>query len=549
MYHGPKLGTSAPGVEKAQAEGNFIRMRRTSRAYLLENRSDFWADRCLCSLGYFFLVSAVFWGVSVSRVSADGDYVDGEIVVHLSGTESIEDFNARFGTTTIDAYPVADLYLLEPPDVSDVEEWLELLEDDSAVRSAEPNMVEDTPEGVRSLVIIAVGGEYVDYEDQELTERIGLDPAHAVSRGEGVTIAVLDTGVDPNHEALAGRLSPLGYDFVDNDTEPWEVAPNTFDDDLDGAHDEGFGHGTMVAGILALVAPEATILPLRVLDDDARGDVFTICKAIRYAAEQGADIVNLSFGIPVEVEAISEQIEFIEDLDILLVAGAGNESSGENPYYPAAESHVVMVAATDSADVKADFSDWGDDIDICAPGTGVRSAFPGGLWALGNGCSFATPIVSAGAALALSSDPSLSPRELRDLATTMAEPIDHLPGNAAYEENLGSGRVYLPFVFPEGVASVDPIPFYASGPSVRATPNPVVDRVEFRWVHSDPAEALDLRVFDLAGRQVHQALVRSDHYAWEVREEDNTAVASGVYFVRVTSERRAQFVGRFTIVR
>ncbi len=516
------------------------------------------SSHLLRSTGGFVFLSVLALALSPRTGLADGDdeFIEGEIVVHLSGTESIDDFNARVGTITIDSYPSADLYLLEPPLVPDVEAWLEGLEDDSAVLSAEPNMVEDTPEGVRALVIIAVGGDYVDFEDQKLTERIGLDDAHSVARGEGVTIAVLDTGVDPNHEALAGRLSPLRYDFVDDDNEPWEIA-NTLDDDFDGQMDEGFGHGTMVAGLIALVAPEATIMSLRVLDDDARGDVFTICKAIRYAAEQGADIVNLSFGIPTEVEAIGDQIDFIEDLDILLVAGAGNESSGVRPYYPGAESHVVMVAATDSTDTKADFSDWGDDIDICAPGTGVRSAFPGGLWALGNGCSFATPLVSGGAALALSNNPALSFDELRDLTMTMAEPIDQLPGNAPYNGQLGSGRAFLPFVFSEETASTNLPSPAVSGIQVRTVPNPAVSQVAFQWkglagLSAGRQDVLELQVYDLDGRQVHTAQVESGDYIWNLQnDESGTDVPAGIYFVRLQGGRtgRAQATGRFTVVR
>jgi hypothetical protein len=165
-------------------------------------------------------------------------------------------------------------------------------------------------------------------------------------------------------------------------------------------------------------------------------------------------------------------------------------------------------------------------------------------------------MVSGGAALALSSDPTMSFDELRDLTMAMAEPIDDLPGNAPYSGELGSGRLYLPFAFPEDVASVDLGTLDSSRFTVQATPNPVTDRVEFRWADAaglvtGQAGAVELRVYDSEGRQVHEARVRSDHYAWNVRGAATSDVASGVYFIRLRSERdpQTQLVGRFTIVR
>ncbi|MCB9464744.1 MAG: S8 family peptidase [Candidatus Eisenbacteria bacterium] len=480
---------------------------------------------------------ATIMGASSSHADYEAEYDDSEIVVHLMGTVGIETINARWGTYTLDAFPEADLYLVAPEVPGQIPEISEQMESDPDIRSAHPNFVQDTPEGIRQLLIIAVGGEYVDYEDQFLTQRIGLDQAHAVTRGAGVTVAVLDTGVDPTHEALVGHLAPDGYDFVGNDSEPWEEA-NGLDDDGDTQVDEGYGHGTMVAGIVALVAPEATILPIRVLDDDARADAFVICKAIRYAAMHGADVINMSLGIPIEIEAIEAQIQFVEQNDILLVAGAGNQSRGDAPFFPAADERVLMVTAVDSLDTKADFADWGSSVDLSAPGTGVRSAFPEGQWALGAGCSFATPFVSGSAALVRAVAPNLSLQDWRLRVCGGTQPIDGLVGNAPYFGLLGDGRVYLP----DAVLTPASTPEATSPVSWTAYPNPATNEVVFRAesdASGDDSAARSLEVFDGAGRRVALVAPSGASWRWNTEDDRGRLVPSGIYFIRPEGSARA----------
>ncbi|MEZ4647896.1 MAG: S8 family serine peptidase [Candidatus Eisenbacteria bacterium] len=474
-------------------------------------------------------------GASSAFADYEPEWDDSEIVVHLMGTVGIETINERWGTYTLDAFPEADLYLVAPQVPGLIPEISEQMETDPDIRSAHPNFVQDTPEGIRQLLIIAVGGEYVDYEDQLLTQRIGLDEAHQVTRGAGVTVAILDTGVDPTHEALVGHLASDGYDFVGNDSEPWEEA-NGVDDDGDTQIDEGYGHGTMVAGIVALVAPEATILPIRVLDDDARADAFVICKAIRYAAMHGADVINMSLGIPVEIEAIEDQIEFIEQNDILLVAGAGNESRGDAPFFPAADERVLMVTAVDSLDTKADFADWGRDVALCAPGTGVRSAYPGDQWALGAGCSFATPFASGSAALVRAVSPTLSLQDWRRRVCKGTRSVDGLVGNGPYLGLLGQGRVYLPgaVLTPADVAEASPRVEWT------AWPNPATNEVVFRAADEvDGLPAQDLQVYDGTGRRVAAIAPSGDSWRWDARDDRGNPVPSGIYFIRPEGSDRA----------
>jgi thermitase len=132
------------------------------------------------------------------------------------------------------------------------------------------------------------------YPDETLDKNLGLSCAAQISQGDGITVAVPDTGAQLDHPALKANFKGVKrYDFVDNDTDPSEHWIGQ-DDDGDRVADEMTGHGTHVAGIVDRVAPAAKIMPLRVLDTEGYGDVFTISKAIRYSWLNGAKVINLS---------------------------------------------------------------------------------------------------------------------------------------------------------------------------------------------------------------------------------------------------------------
>ena len=162
----------------------------------------------------------------------------------------------------------------------------------SRVVYAEPNFIGRAPEGVQR-VSWPKGEEDDDYQEQWAAGMIRLPEAHTITRGAGITIAVLDTGVDATHPALAGQLVN-GYDFVDLDADPSEG----------GSAEQNlhYGHGTHVAGLVALVAPEAKIMPLRVLDENGSGNIWVLAEALTYAINpdgnlntaDGADVINLS---------------------------------------------------------------------------------------------------------------------------------------------------------------------------------------------------------------------------------------------------------------
>lgn len=482
--------------------------------------------------------------IAPSASAGGGEYVPGELVLQLAAGAEIDDVTNRWDLDLLDSFPSGDVHLCfydGPQDLEILAETITL--GDPEVLEAEANYIQDTPEAVRDMVIIAVGGNYGDFEDQTLTQRIRLERAHTVGRGAGVVIGLIDTGIDPDHEVFAGRIAPGGWDFVDNDDTPWDEA-NGVDDDGDGDVDESWGHGTMVGGILALVAPDARILPIRVLDDEGRGDAFRVALGIRHAVDMGVDVLNMSFGVPTQMYTIRREFRRGHMMGIPSVAGAGNTGSDQDPYFPGRDSKAMMISAVDSMDIKADFADWGSDVHVMAPGTGVRSAHPAGGWAIGSGCSFATPFVTGEVALMLGLNPNLSPDTIESLVENGVDSIDHLPGNQPYEGDLGSGRIDL-YDAIDGITAVSVPGGAVEGPQAHLTawPRPARRYVDVRLVESvglSPGEdAQAVEVIDTAGRRVARLELVDGQTRWDLTDATGRDVAPGVYFIR--DKHAAQF--------
>ena len=252
--------------------------------------------------------------------------------------------------------------------------------------------------------------------------------------GQGVVVAVVDTGVQFSHPDLnsqiyinAGEIGGNGIDddhngYVD-DTSGWDFYSN------DNYADDGNGHGTHVAGIIAAaangfgatgVAPGAKIMPIRVLGADGSGSTNSVAAGIRYAVDNGADIINLSLGGPLS-SVIQTAIQYAQQRNVLVVSAAGNESASL-PTYPArlsaSLSNVISVGAYSLAGAIASFSnDVGTSaaVQVDAPGVSIYSTYLNGQYARLSGTSMAAPQVAGLAALALSANPSLTAAQLRTL--------------------------------------------------------------------------------------------------------------------------------------
>ncbi|MEV5411673.1 S8 family serine peptidase [Thermopolyspora sp. NPDC052614] len=254
----------------------------------------------------------------------------------------------------------------------------------------------------------------------EVLRTLGVEQAWRVTRGKGVTVAVLDSGVDPRHHDLAGSVV-TGRDFTVGANPPG-VAPRrlhgTYMASLIAGHGHGPGRGDGVIG----VAPQARILSVRViLEDEEPGfRVFNsearyervVARGIRYAVDRGADVINMSISKDQPTRAERAAISYAISKGVVLVAAAGNEGAGRRnaPYsYPASFPGVISVAAADKGLHRASFSNRNSLVTVAAPGVDILGAGPGDEYWVGRGTSQATALVSGVAALIKSRYPRMSP--------------------------------------------------------------------------------------------------------------------------------------------
>jgi subtilisin family serine protease len=242
--------------------------------------------------------------------------------------------------------------------------------------------------------------------------------------GSGVTVAVIDTGVDPTNPVLQNVLVS-GYDFTRNanggseksdvSTSPDLSQPQTAQVNqrtvavldqrtvavLDSSPYSAFGHGTMTAGVVHLVAPQAKIMPLKSFKADGTGYDSDILRAIYYAVKNGAKVLNMSFDYPTYSPELANAIKYANGKGVVSVASAGNDGQKVS-VYPAALPSVIDIASTSNSDIQSVFTNYGaPPVWIAAPGEGVMTTYPWGTYAAGWGTSFSAPFASGTAALML----------------------------------------------------------------------------------------------------------------------------------------------------
>jgi hypothetical protein len=270
------------------------------------------------------------------------------------------------------------------------------------------------------------------YEKQWFLPRIGSEKAWDVEQGSGdLVVAVLDTGVDVSHPDLSGRAL-AGYNFVDDNQDVADV----------------YGHGTHVAGIIAAsgedgygvvgLAWRVSILPVKVLDGQGSGSYSDVIAGLRYAADNGAAVINLSLGGGARSQALQEAVDYARARGAVVVAAAGNEALNSLSY-PAACQGVIAVGATGDYDQRASFSNTGEGLDIVAPGTSIYSTTPGGGYAYKSGTSMSTPQVSGAFALLLSQRPELGAAQAESVILSSTRDL----GPAGYDSSYGWGLLQV----------------------------------------------------------------------------------------------------------
>jgi subtilisin family serine protease len=273
------------------------------------------------------------------------------------------------------------------------------------------------------------------YVTQTGNQLIQTDPTHHIFgvAGSGVTVAVIDTGVDPTNPVLQNLLVS-GYDFTRNvsggsenadvsqstvavldQAKPAQVNQSTvavLDQStvavLDNQNYSAFGHGTMVAGIVHLVAPQAKIMPLKSFGANGSGYSSDILRAIYYAAKHGARVMNMSFSYSTFSPELANAITYATSQGVISVASAGNDGR-RVLVYPGALPNVIDVASTTNTDTVSSFSNYGaPPVWMAAPGEAIVTTYPFGTYAAGWGTSFSAPFVSGGAALLVNTSSTCS---------------------------------------------------------------------------------------------------------------------------------------------
>lgn len=267
---------------------------------------------------------------------------------------------------------------------------------------------------------------------------VGAPEAWPTATGEGVTVAVIDSGVDADHPDLEDAVLP-GRSYVDIDpgAEPRLLALGS---DPGPVYERAFGqadpvgHGTAVAGLIAGsadsrhpgVAPDASILPIRVLDDENRyHDSAMVGAAVEWAVDNGADVVNLSLGGHYDSARFAEAIAYAERHDVLIVACTGNQHKDqpdEDVWFPARMPEVLAVTGSDQHGERWRTAVTGEATDLAAPGANLSAPKAGGGYKTVTGTSFASAVVSGAAAVVRSAHPEWTADQVRRALTETAVP-------------------------------------------------------------------------------------------------------------------------------
>ena len=268
-----------------------------------------------------------------------------------------------------------------------------------------------------------------DFASEWHLSKIQASAAWDLTRGAAITVAVLDSGVDPTHPDLISKLVP-GWNFVNSNSDTHDV----------------LGHGTAVAGTIAAATNNSTgvagvawsspIMPLVVLNSSNYANYSDVANATTYAADHGARIINISLGGSSASATLQNAVDYAWSKGAVVFAAASNNSNS-TPYYPAACNNVVAVSATTQSDTLASFSNYGSWITLSAPGDVILTTVNGGGYGSWYGTSFASPVAAGVGALVLSKNPSLSPSSLVSILKQTADDL----GPSGFDQSFGWGRV------------------------------------------------------------------------------------------------------------
>ncbi|MBK9360818.1 MAG: S8 family serine peptidase [Rubrivivax sp.] len=347
--------------------------------------------------------------------------------------------------------------------------------------------------------------------------KIGASQAWDVAQGSGVTIAILDSGIDTKHPDFSGRLVP-GYNFVDKNTNIEDVR----------------SHGTKVAGAaaatlnnalgVASVAGQAKIMPVRISDSTGYTYWSNMAAGLTWAADNGARIANMSFNGVAGSSSVLSAAKYMKDRGGLSFVSAGNDN--KDPGY-ANTDVMIIVSATDSNDAKSSFSNFGDHVHLSAPGSGIYSTTWGQTYASVSGTSFSAPVAAAVAALVMSANPKLTNTQVEQILFKTAVDL----GAAGRDIYFGYGRVDAAKAVAMALSTVSTAD--TTAPTVSVS-NPLASSTVSGLVPVN-ANASDNVGVTKVELRVNGQLVATDSASPFAFSWDSTAVANGMASVVATA--------------
>jgi subtilisin family serine protease len=411
------------------------------------------------------LIMTMVAGTSRIAAATPSDLPSDEVVVKLRSSVSINTIAARYSATVIGRLIENRVYFLKLPVGQTADNLLPTLNNDADLVYGEPNYYGDpSPTGGQSYigahgefpgaeqsyvdghsVFLDASQSYVDAHgapssgsDQWAWNTIGLAEAQKISTGQGVIVAVLDSGLAADHPLLNSNLT-AGYDFVGMTNGIYDFG-NNIDDDGDGKIDEGTGHGTHVSGIIVSAAPRVQIMPIRVLNSDGVGTYWEVAAGIRFAVDHGAKVINMSLSAPRLPPSLKDALDYAAAHNMIIVTAAG---TGSGPNYPAAYANplVLGVGATDRENIPAVFSGGRSiDTDVYAPGVDIYSSYPYNGYVYGSGTSMAAAIVSAEAVLLRARYPGWTAPQVGQRIISKVMPVaGTVPGRVDFVSALSTG--------------------------------------------------------------------------------------------------------------
>lgn len=372
------------------------------------------------SLTLSLAIAGISCPINAHATDSASQWVAGRVLVQprpgLSDDELAKILKAH-GAKSVGRIEAINVHIVQLPANASVKAVAALLAKNPHLKFAEPDM----------LLKPEATANDPDFASEWHLFKIGAPTAWDNSTGQNVTVAILDSGVDASHPDFAGKLVS-GWNFYDN---------NSITSDV-------YGHGTEVAGVaaaatnnaigVASVAGSAAIMPIRVTDTSGMGYLSMMASGITWAADHGARVANLSFEAAGGYSTVQTAAQYMKNKGGLVVTAAGN--SGTQNTSAASDTNIV-VSATDSNDVRTSWSNYGNFVDVAAPGVGIWTTTKGGGYAAASGTSVASPVAAGVVALMMAANPSLGSSQVQSLLFSTAHDL----GTVGWDMYYGYGRV------------------------------------------------------------------------------------------------------------